>query len=284
MVIEPFIIFIYVVTFIVGLIIGSFLNVCIYRIPEESLSIHSPRHSFCPSCGNTIRVYDNIPILSYFILGGKCRYCKAKISIQYPLIEFLTGAFFLLFLYTFQLSLTFVVACIFVSLLIAISAIDLKHFIIPNELSYSGMIIGLILAIITAVINRKPIYVTYGIVGMFIGGGIIAAIGWFGKLLFRREAMGIGDVKLMAMIGMYLSWWPYQQMTFTKYLFRSIRLLILVLCISAFVGAITGAFAMLFRKDESRNVIPYGPFLAAAAILTLLYGENIWTWYLGFLF
>ncbi|MBM3239894.1 prepilin peptidase [Candidatus Poribacteria bacterium] len=283
MVIEPVILFTYIMTFIVGLIIGSFLNVCIYRIPSEGLSIHYPRHSFCPSCGNTIRVYDNIPILSYFILGGKCRYCKSKISIQYPLVEFLTGAFFLLLLYTFQLSLTFVVACIFVSTLIAISAIDLKHFIIPNELVYTGMIIGLIFAIITAVINHKPIYVIYGIIGMFSGGGIILAVGWFGKLLLRREAMGMGDVKLMAMIGMYLSWWPYQQATSLEYLLRSIRLLMIVLFISAFVGAIIGTIAMLFRKGESRNVIPYGPFLAAAAVLTLLYGEKIWTWYLGFL-
>lgn len=274
---------IYVITFIVGLIIGSFLNVCIYRIPSESLSIHSPRHSFCPSCGKIIRVYDNIPILSYFILSGKCRYCKSKISIQYPLVEFLTGAFFLLFLYTFQLSLTFVVACIFVSILIAISVIDLRHFIIPNELVYTGMIIGLIFAFITAVINRKPTYVIYGIFGMFIGGGIIAAIGWFGKLLLRREAIGMGDVKLMAMMGMYLSWWPYQQMTLMKYLFRSIRSMIIVLFISAFVGAIIGTFAMLFRKGEERNVIPYGPFLSAGAILTLLYCEKVWTWYLGFL-
>ena len=277
MVIEP------AITFIVGLIIGSFLNVCIYRIPLDGLSIHSPRHSLCPSCRNTIRLYDNIPILSYFILGGKCRYCKLKISIQYPLVEFLTGAFFLLFLYTFQLSFTFVVACIFVSILIAISVIDLRYFIIPNELVYTGVIIGLIFAIITAITEREPIYMIYGIVGMFIGGGIIAAIAWFGKLLLRKEAMGMGDVKLMAMIGMYLSWWPYQQATFLNYLLRSIRLLTIVLFISAFVGAIIGTIAMLLRKSESRNVIPYGPFLAAAAILTLLYGERIWTWYLGFL-
>ena len=277
MVIEP------AITFIVGLIIGSFLNVCIYRIPSEGLSIHSPHHSFCPSCGNTIRVYDNIPILSYLILGGKCRYCKSKISIQYPLVEFLTGAFFLLFLYTFQFSLTFVVACIFVSILIAISFIDLRHFIIPNALVYTGMIIGSIFSIVTAIIKHEPIYVIYGIVGMFIGGGIIAAIAWFGKLLLRKEAMGMGDVKLMAMIGMYLSWWPYQQTIFLKYFFRSIRLLMLVLFISAFVGAIIGTIAMFLRKDESRNVIPYGPFLAAAAILILLYGEKIWTWYLSFL-
>ncbi|HIE26447.1 TPA: prepilin peptidase [Candidatus Poribacteria bacterium] len=283
MVIEPFTIFIYVATFIVGLIVGSFLNVCIYRIPTKDLSIHSPRHSFCPSCGNRVRVYDNIPVLSYLILGGKCRYCKAKISVQYPLVEFLTGAFLLLFLYTFQLSLTFVVACIFFSILIAISAIDLRHFIIPNELVFTGMIIALIFAIITAIVEGKPIYLIYGIVGMFIGGGIILAIAWLGKLFLRREAMGMGDVKLMAMIGMYLSWWPYQHSTFLNYLFRSIRVLMLVLFISAFVGAVIGTIAMLFRKNESRHVIPYGPFLAAGAILTLLYGEKIWMWYLGFL-
>jgi len=228
-------------------------------------------------------VYDNIPVLSYLILGGKCRYCKAKISVQYPLVEFLTGAFLLLFLYTFQLSLTFVVACIFFSILIAISAIDLRHFIIPNELVFTGMIIALIFAIITAIVEGKPIYLIYGIVGMFIGGGIILAIAWLGKLFLRREAMGMGDVKLMAMIGMYLSWWPYQHSTFLNYLFRSIRVLMLVLFISAFVGAVIGTIAMLFRKNESRHVIPYGPFLAAGAILTLLYGEKIWMWYLGFL-
>ena len=280
--IEPSTI-IYVMTFIIGLIIGSFLNVCIYRIPSENLSIHSPRHSFCPSCKKTIHVYDNIPVLSYFILGGKCRYCQAKISIQYPFVELLTGAFFLLFLYTFQLSLTFIVACIFVSILIAISGIDLRHFIIPNELVYTGMTIGLISAIITAVINREPIYVIHGIIGMLIGAAIIFAIAWFGRLLLRKEAMGMGDVKLMAMIGMYLAWWPYQQATLMQYLLRSIRLLMIVLFLSAFVGAIIGTIAIFFRKGESRNVIPYGPFLAAAAILTLLYGEKIWTWYLGFL-
>jgi prepilin signal peptidase PulO-like enzyme (type II secretory pathway) len=167
--------------------------------------------------------------------------------------------------------------------LLAISVIDLRHFIIPNELVFSGMIIALIVAIITAIIERRPIYPIYGIIGMFIGGGIILAIAWLGKLFLRKEAMGMGDVKLMAMIGMYLSWWPYRHSAFLSYLFRSIRVLMLVLFISAFVGAIIGAIAMLFRKGESRHVIPYGPFLAAAAVLTFLYGENIWGWYLGFL-
>jgi leader peptidase (prepilin peptidase)/N-methyltransferase len=145
------------------------------------------------------------------------------------------------------------------------------------------LIVGLISAIITAVIEGEPIYVIYGIIGMFIGGGIILLIAWFGKLLLRREAMGMGDVKLMAMIGMYLSWWPYQQATFLNYLLRSIRLLVIVTFFSAFAGAIIGTTAMLFRKGESRNIIPYGPFLAAAGIFTLLYGEKIWKWYLGFL-
>lgn len=272
----------YVITVIIGLLVGSFLNVCIYRIPKD-MSIHSPSRSFCPSCGNAIRAYDNIPILSYVILRGKCRCCQSKISIQYPLVELCTTLFFVFFLYRFQLSFEFVIACIFISLLIAISVIDIQYFIIPNILVFVGLITGLLGAILTAIMKREPTFLIPGIAGTIIGGGIIAVIAWLGRLVFRREAMGMGDVKLMAMIGMYISWWPYREITLLEHLSRSVQLLFIVLFSSALIGAIIGTAAMQARKGESRNVIPYGPFLAAGALLAFLYGEQIWRWYLGFL-
>lgn len=277
----------YVITFIVGLMVGSFLNVCIYRIPVGK-SVYSPNRSFCPTCGNTILWYDNIPILSYLILKRKCRYCKHIISIQYPLVELITGLFFLLLLYRFGISLTFFGACILVSILIAASVIDLQRYIIPNKLVFPGLIIGFALMIIAAAMKRQPLLLIPGIVGMLIGGAILYVLSIFGQAIFRKEAMGMGDVKLMAMMGLYLTTLPVLDITSWRemiflYVPRMLKLLLVVLFSSAFMGSIIGGIMMLVRRKGRRNIIPYGPFLAAGAILALLYGNEIWAWYRGLL-
>ncbi len=275
----------YVMTFIVGLMVGSFLNVCIYRIPVGK-SIYSPNRSFCPTCGSTILWYDNIPLLSYLLLKRKCRYCKHIISIQYPIIELITGLFFLSLLHTFGISLTFFGACILVAILIATSVIDLQRYIIPNKLVFPGLIIGFALTIIAAIMKRQPMLLIPGVVGMFIGGVILYVLSILGQAVFRKEAMGMGDVKLMAMIGLYLTTFPVLDITSWKsmivlYVPRVMIKLLVVLLTSAFMGSIIGGVMMLVRKKGRRNVIPYGPFLAAGAILALLYGNELWAWYRG---
>jgi len=227
------------------------------------------------------------------MLKRKCRYCKHIISVQYPIIELITGLFFLLLFHTFGISLTFVSACILVSILIATSVIDLQRYIIPNKLVFFGLIIGFALAIITAVIKRQPILLISGITGMLIGGIILYVLSVFGKFAFRKEAMGMGDVKLMALIGLYLGCWAVWEIVSQKvtpavpwkilflYLGWMLILLLVTLFSSAFMGSIIGGIMMLVRKKGRRNIIPYGPFLAAGAILAFLYGNEIWAWYRG---
>jgi len=269
----------YIAVFLVGLAIGSFLNVCIYRIPRN-LSIKSPRRSFCPSCNQPIKAYDNIPIVSYLILRGRCRQCGNKISIRYPIIELLTALAFVTILNRcevicetsfatpnmFNISLYFLSAIIFVSLLIAISAIDIDFYIIPNSLVFTGLIVGFLLAIATSIAERNTSYLTDRVFGAILGTAMIGFIALIGSLVFHKQAMGMGDVKLMGMIGMFLGAFPH---------------LLIVLISSAFIGSIAGILLILLIKPKfgSRSKIPYGPFLSIGAVLSLLYGELAWNLY-----
>ena len=251
--------------FILGLAIGSFLNVCIYRIPRSDMSIYSPRRSFCPECNQSIKFYDNIPLLSYLFLRGKCRHCKAKISILYPIVEFVTAALYLVIYYQFGTTLYFLHAIFFVSVLIPIAFIDAQHYIIPNALSLTGLGLGLGIVCIIAYQDKNLDYLKMRLIGFVAGGLVIWLIALIGSAIMRKKAMGMGDVKLMAIIGLYLGAFPE---------------LLMVIGLSAFSGAVIGTLLIVTGKKSRQSPIPYGPFLAGAAVVVLLWGDPLWEKYL----
>jgi len=237
--------------FIFGAAIGSFLNVCIYRIPAET-SIVKPS-SRCPSCGHPIRFYDNIPILSFLILRARCRDCGAKISWRYPLIELITGLMALLLFGKFGLSLVFLTFFIFTAVLIVIAFIDLDHQIIPDILSLPGIPVFFLAAVFIVKLPWLE-----ALIGLLIGGGVLLAIAFVYELITKREGMGGGgDIKLLAMIGGFLGW----------------KSLIFVLLFSSLAGAVVGIAAMIIHKQDTKYAIPFGPFLSAAAVAWIFWGD-----------
>lgn len=257
----------WVFIFLFGLIVGSFLNVCIYRIPLPDVSIHSPRRSFCPECHETINFYDNIPILSYLLLWGKCRYCKAKISLIYPLVELATGILFSLVFYHFGLTLEFLLALAFIAVLLPISVIDARHYIIPNVIIVTGLILGGVIVCAITYQRADVWYLLTRFIGAVAGGLVLWLIAVIGSAVLRKKAMGGGDIKLMALIGLFLGAWPE---------------LVMVLAFSAFSGAIVGSALIISGRKSRQSPIPYGPFLAGAAVLVLLWGDRLWSTYLRF--
>lgn len=248
----------YILIAIFGLIVGSFLNVCIYRIPKK-LSIVLPR-SFCPKCKTTIKAWENIPIISYIILGGKCSNCKESISVRYPLVEVLTAVMFLLVWHNlwFDLSLyRMLLNLFFVSILIIITFIDLDYLLIHDKITYPVIIIGLILQSIFSSLSQA-------IIGFFIGGGIIYLFILLGKLFYGQDGMGGGDVKLGALIGVYLGW----KMTFLS---------IFLACV---VGSIISGILIMLKKKKRSDYIAFGPFMALGAVVALFFGRRILDWYL----
>ena len=253
--------------FLFGLAVGSFLNVCIYRIPLPDVSIHSPRRSFCPECNETIKVHDNIPILSYLILWGKCRYCKARISVIYPLVELATGALFLFMFYHFGLTLEFLLALVFITVLLPISVIDVRYYIIPNVIIATGLILGVVIVCAIAYQRADVWYLLTRLIGAVTGGMALWLIAVIGSAILRKRAMGGGDIKLMALIGLFLGAWSP---------------LVMVIAFSALSGAIVGSALILSGRKSRQSPIPYGPFLAGAAVLVLLWGDKLWDMYLRF--
>ncbi len=248
-----------VLIFILGLIVGSFSNVCIYRIPRNESIIYPASH--CPKCRSNILAKDNIPLLSYILLKGRCRNCKSKISIQYPIVEFLTGLIYLIIYLIYGLSIQSLIYIILSSALIIIAFIDLNQQIVPDVISLPGMVIGFIISFFV-----PYILFTNSALGIFVGGGIILIIGLAGSVIFKKEAMGGGDVKLAAMIGAFLGW----------------RYIIISLFLGFFLGALAGIFLILSRIKSREDVVPFGPFIVLGSFITLLWGEKIISWYIGF--
>ena len=246
-----------VASIVLGAIVGSFLNVCISRLPKEESIVRPGSH--CPKCKTPIRYYDNIPLLSYLLLGGKCRHCKAPISIQYPIVEAITvlSSFFLFI--TFGVSLSFFYYFSFVAALIAITVIDLYHQIIPDVISLPGIVIGLLGSLVIPQITFWS-----SLIGVLSGGGSLFLVATVYQWLFKREGMGGGDVKLLAMIGAFLGW----------------KAVILTIFLSSFIGSIIGITVMLIKGKDFKYAIPFGPFLALGAVISLFWGENIISWYL----
>lgn len=244
--------------FVLGCCIGSFLNVCIYRLPQD-LSIVSPR-SFCPQCRTPVRGYDNIPLVSYLLLGGKCRTCGAKISGRYPLVEALTGAFAVALYLKFGLTLGFFAFFAFTAALLVITFIDLDHRIIPDVISLPGIAVGFGLSFLLP----APSW-TESLIGLLAGGGslYLVAIGY--EALTKREGMGGGDVKLLAMIGAWLGW----------------KAVLFTIFFASLTGTLIGGGAMLIQKQGRHYAIPFGPFLAFGALVYLFIGPQLIEWYLS---
>ena len=240
-----------------GLCIGSFLNVCIHRFLRGE-SIVTPR-SYCPACRKPIAWYDNIPLLSFVILSGKCRQCGAAISPRYFFVELLTGLAFIGSVHYFGWTVHAAASIVFLVILLGISAADLEEQIIPDEMSVSGILLGLLFSVSFPVLQYETAHwrgLLASLLGAFIGGGVIYATGILGELVFKKESMGGGDVKLMAMMGAFLGW--------KSILFVFFLAPILALPIGLYVK---------FKKKE--DYIPYGPFLSLAGVIILFFGEPL---------
>ena len=248
-----------VIVFVFGSCIGSFLNVCIFRIPEGK-SIIFPG-SFCPSCKNAIPFYLNIPILSYIFLMGKCKFCKIKISTRYPLIEALTGVFALLLFAKFGFTPAFFYWFVFISTLITISFIDFDRQIIPDVISLPGIIV-----FASSFYFLPEMTIKKAILGILIGGGSLYAVALFYYLLRKHEGMGGGDIKLLAMIGAA----------------TGIKGVIFTIFMGSLLGTLFGILLMLYTKvADTKLKIPFGPFLSAGAVLYIFYGNQLIKWYIG---
>lgn len=245
--------------FVVGAVIGSFLNVCIYRIPAGE-SIVSPA-SRCPNCGSSICWYQNIPLLSFLVLGAKCGSCRAGISWRYPLVEALTGGLFALVGFSFQLFAASAVYSLFVAALIVITFIDLDHQIIPDVISLPGIIIGFLCSFAIPWLSW-----TDSLFGILLGGGSLWLVAVLYEFLAKKEGMGGGDIKLLAMIGAFLGW----------------KAILPIIFISSLIGSLVGIPLMLVKKADSKLAIPFGPFLALGALIYLFWGPQLIDWYLGF--
>ena len=245
-----------IVPFLYGAIVGSFLNVCIYRMPI-GLSVVSPPSS-CPNCKSKIAFYDNVPILSYLILGGKCRVCKTHISARYPMIEALNGALTAALFYKFGISVEFLAYFVFTSSLVVVTFIDLKYQIIPNAISLPGIAVGF-----GAAYFMPSVGLYSSGIGIIMGGGILLAIALSYLVLTGRNGLGIGDVKLLAMIGAFVGWQGVLVTIFT----------------ASFVGALIGVVIIIKYGKSAKFKMPFGPFLAFGALVHIYFGQYLVNWY-----
>ncbi|MDI6733547.1 MAG: prepilin peptidase [Planctomycetota bacterium] len=276
--------FYFITIFLFGLIIGSFLNVCIYRLPRDGMSILNPS-SFCPECKCPVRWYHNIPLFSFIFLGGKCSSCSKRISLRYPLVELLTALLFVLsaywYLYPFNhfsganlnKVVWFVVSLYLISSLIIATFIDIEFRIIPDEITIAGTCLSLVVSALfpfihTATILSLPDWftgaglqgfvqgLTSALCGILAGGGIIFLVGFIGELIFRKPAMGFGDVKLMAFLGGFLG--P-----------ESILYIFLIGCV---FGSVIGIILYLMTRE---HYIAFGPYLALAALIVMFFKPQV---------
>ena len=241
-----------------GLAWGSFLNVVIYRLPRK-LSLIRPG-SFCPACKHKIPFYYNIPLLSYIILKGKCKYCGQKITITYPLVELLTPLSFIILYFRFNLTSFFFFSALFTSALIVLAFIDYYHQILPNEITLSGSIIFLGYSFFHPYLNFGN-----AILGILAGAGILLIIYWAYYSIKKIEGLGLGDIKMMIMVGAFLGW--------LKTFFT--------LILGSFVAALIGIFLVLLKKKDLKYSLPFGTFLSPSAFISLVWGSEIINKYLS---
>jgi leader peptidase (prepilin peptidase) / N-methyltransferase len=245
-------------SFLLGLSLGSFLNVCIYRIPLKKSIVH-PRSS-CPHCGEPIRFYDNIPLLSYLFLMGKCRQCDHRISLRYPIVELLTGLLSFVLFTIYGIGFQYLLSLLFAATLVTISFIDLDHRIIPDILSLPGVAAGWAVSFFP-----WGVYWIDSLIGTLAGGGSLYLVAVLYKRITGREGMGGGDIKLLAMIGAWMGW----------------QALPLIVLIASLTGAVIGMVFILFSGKGYRFRIPFGPFLSLGALAYLFFGRDLTLWYFG---
>jgi len=248
-----------------GAATGSFLNVAIYRMPRGE-SVVAPR-SHCTTCERVIPWYDNLPVLSWLLLRGRCRGCGQSFSIRYPIVEALTAILLLGLSLQFGWTLGLAFAFYFACSLLVVTYIDLDHQIIPDRITLPGIAVGLVLALVAPAEMRWPAVQSWAI-GTLAGGGILWVVAWGYELATGREGMGGGDIKLLAMIGAFLGW----------------QGVLLSLMLASFIGSIVGVGWMVARGADSKLAIPFGPFLSLGALVALFWGDSIIHWYLSTLF
>jgi leader peptidase (prepilin peptidase) / N-methyltransferase len=240
-----------------GLVVGSFLNVCIYRLPRGE-SINLPA-SHCPLCGHPLRWRDNVPVLGYLLLGGRCRHCRGPISVQYPLVEVATAGLFVAAVSIHGVSWLGAARVVFGCAMIVLCMIDLEHQILPNVITLPGILAGLAFSLVASPGFRDAV------IGVLAGGGILFLIAEVWYRLRRIEAMGMGDVKMLAMIGAFLGW----------------KLMIVTLFLSSVVGAVVSVALLASRRATWTTAVPYGVFLAGGAVAASFAGDALIAWYLS---
>lgn len=241
-----------------GAIIGSFLNVVIYRLPLGQSLLRPP--SRCRKCSYQLRWFDNIPVFSWLFLKGRCRKCGTGVSWQYPLVELITAALFVLVVWMTPLSPLMAARLILVCILIVLFGIDLEHHILPNSITLPGIAVGLLLSLIA------PPGWKDAVIGALLGAGVLYAIAAGYYFWRREEGMGMGDVKMLAMIGAFLGW----------------KNVLVTLVLSSFSGAIIGVGMMAFERGGMKYALPFGTFLALGALVAMFVGEPFVAWYAGF--
>ena len=242
--------------FIIGAIFGSFFNVVIYRVPRGESIIRPP--SACPACGTRLRAWDNIPILGYLMLRGRCRYCSEPISLRYPMVELLAGALPVLLYASFGPTPAFWVYWPLTWVLLVLSFIDLDLRILPDVVTLPGIVVGLVVAPLVGLLGFWN-----ALLGVLVGGGALYLIGLLGELILKKESMGGGDVKLAAMLGAFMGW----------------KMVVLALFIAFFVGAVVGVIVIARKPKDWDSSLPFGPFIAMGAVAALLWGETALLWY-----
>jgi leader peptidase (prepilin peptidase)/N-methyltransferase len=245
------------VAFVFGLVIGSFLNVCIYRLPASQSIVH-PR-SACPGCAHPIRVYDNIPVVSFLILRGRCRDCGMRIPWRYPLVELLSGAFAALAVAKFGAGGQAALMYLLIAALLVITFIDIDHRIIPDVISLPGIPVGL-----AASFGLTDVTPLQSVIGILAGGGSLFLVAWGYQLITGREGMGGGDIKLLAMIGAFFGWPGVLFTIFT----------------ASLTGTLAGMAVILRQRADMKLAVPFGPFLAIGAIGYVFIGPETLAWYL----
>ncbi len=242
----------------VGLCIGSFLNVVIYRLPRGQ-SLVSPR-SRCPNCGYQLRAADNVPVVSWAVLGGKCRQCRSPISAQYPIVELVTGLLFVLVVWLTPIGPLLVSRLVLVAILVALFGIDLEHQILPNVITLPGIAVGVIFSFMA------PPGWQASLLGAALGAGVLYAIAAAYYAVRREDGLGMGDVKMLAMIGAFLGW----------------KAVLVTLVLSSFSGAAVGMALIAAQRGGMKLALPFGTFLAVGALAAMLVGEPLIAWYAGF--
>jgi leader peptidase (prepilin peptidase)/N-methyltransferase len=250
----------YLLVAMFGALVGSFLNVCIYRLPRRE-SIAWPG-SHCPSCSHPIAWYDNIPLLSYLILAGNCRHCSASISWRYPAVEALNAAGYAGLLWFFGPGWDTIAYALLYSALLVVAGTDLSHKIIPNAVTFPGIVIGLISAA-----TILPLGFLDSVIGLLVGGGLLWLLAVLSPYLFGKEGMGGGDIKLLAMIGAFLGW----------------KHALMTIMIGSLLGSLIGVTLIAARVMKREEYIPFGPFLVCGAVVALFFGQTIFDWYQGLL-